>query len=130
MATKASLFVETRLLNFCFCLCFLFKSGRGDSLLWSNRPYRSAGPERHHLPLLAAYFFSLSFLLLSPLLHSFAHTHFSLHIHYPAMSIVSITQVNVLDNPTHFANPYQFEITFECIAPLTAGKQLALLFPP
>jgi hypothetical protein len=39
------------------------------------------------------------------------------------MSIVSITQVNVLDNPTHFANPYQFEITFECIAPLTAGKQ-------
>lgn len=40
------------------------------------------------------------------------------------MSIVSITQVNVLDNPTHFANPYQFEITFECIAPLAAGKHL------
>ncbi|KAG9327085.1 hypothetical protein KVV02_008715 [Mortierella alpina] len=36
------------------------------------------------------------------------------------MSIVSITRVDVLDNPTHFANPYQFEITFECIAPLAA----------
>ncbi|KAG0271834.1 Histone chaperone asf1 [Linnemannia exigua] len=44
------------------------------------------------------------------------------------MSIVSITQVNVLDNPTHFANPYQFEITFECIAPLTADLEWKIIY--
>ncbi|KAF9934395.1 Histone chaperone asf1 [Linnemannia zychae] len=44
------------------------------------------------------------------------------------MSIVSITQVNVLDNPTHFANPYQFEITFECIAPLAADLEWKIIY--
>jgi len=38
------------------------------------------------------------------------------------MSIVNITQIQVLNNPTHFSNPYQFEITFECIAPLDDCK--------
>ncbi|KAF9997841.1 Histone chaperone asf1 [Entomortierella chlamydospora] len=44
------------------------------------------------------------------------------------MSIVSITQINVLDNPTHFANPYQFEITFECIAPLAADLEWKIIY--
>ncbi|KAG0379442.1 MAG: histone chaperone [Linnemannia gamsii] len=44
------------------------------------------------------------------------------------MSIVSITQVNVLDNPTHFANPYQFEITFECIAPLATDLEWKIIY--
>ncbi|KAF9288350.1 Histone chaperone asf1 [Mortierella alpina] len=44
------------------------------------------------------------------------------------MSIVSITHVNVLDNPTHFANPYQFEITFECIAPLAADLEWKIIY--
>ena len=29
--------------------------------------------------------------------------------------------VTVLDNPTHFTNPFQFEITFECLEPLNDG---------
>ena len=32
---------------------------------------------------------------------------------------VDITNVTVLDNPTSFTNPMQFEITFECVAPLS-----------
>ena len=31
------------------------------------------------------------------------------------MALVSVTNVLVLDNPTAFANPFAFEITFECI---------------
>lgn len=34
------------------------------------------------------------------------------------MSLVNITDVAVLDNPTAFLNPFQFEITFECIEEL------------
>ncbi|KAG0351759.1 Histone chaperone asf1 [Podila minutissima] len=44
------------------------------------------------------------------------------------MSIVSITHIAVLDNPTHFANPYQFEITFECIAPLKADLEWKIIY--
>ncbi|KAF9166048.1 Histone chaperone asf1 [Actinomortierella ambigua] len=44
------------------------------------------------------------------------------------MSVVNITQVQVLDNPTHFSNPYQFEITFECIAPLTADLEWKIIY--
>ncbi|KAF9422423.1 Histone chaperone asf1 [Podila epigama] len=44
------------------------------------------------------------------------------------MSIVSITNISVLDNPTHFANPYQFEITFECIAPLKADLEWKIIY--
>ena len=29
--------------------------------------------------------------------------------------------MTVLDNPTHFTNPFQFEITFECLEPLNGG---------
>ena len=36
-------------------------------------------------------------------------------------SCVQITDVQVLDNPTSFLNPFQFEITFECIRDLQEG---------
>ena len=31
------------------------------------------------------------------------------------MAKVHVCNVVVLDNPSHFLNPFQFEITFECI---------------
>ena len=39
-----------------------------------------------------------------------------------AMSVVNILNIQVLDNPTKFFNPFQFEITFECISPLKEGN--------
>lgn len=33
------------------------------------------------------------------------------------MALVAVTNVEVLDNPAPFSNPFQFEITFECHAP-------------
>lgn len=38
------------------------------------------------------------------------------------MSVVNITNIQVLDNPTRLGNPFQFEITFECIAALQNGS--------
>ncbi len=38
------------------------------------------------------------------------------------MSLVNIINVEVLDNPTSFSNPLQFDITFECIQQLEEGK--------
>lgn len=38
------------------------------------------------------------------------------------MSVVNILNIQVLDNPTKFLNPFQFEITFECISSLKEGK--------
>lgn len=38
-----------------------------------------------------------------------------------AMSAVNITNVAVLDNPTAFLNPFQFEISYECLVPLDDG---------
>lgn len=38
------------------------------------------------------------------------------------MSVVNILNIQVLDNPTKFLNPFQFEITFECISPLKEGN--------
>lgn len=34
--------------------------------------------------------------------------------------------VAVLDNPSPFGNPFQFEITFECMEDLPEGKQYFL----
>jgi hypothetical protein len=48
------------------------------------------------------------------------------------MSAVNITNVAVLDNPTAFLNPFQFEISYECLVPLDDGKAkppLSTLFP-
>ena len=38
------------------------------------------------------------------------------------MALVNITNVVVLDNPSTFSNPLQFEITFECLQELEDGK--------
>lgn len=39
------------------------------------------------------------------------------------MSIVNVTNVVVLDNPTAFRNPLTFEVTFECLEALDAGER-------
>ncbi|GJJ73354.1 histone chaperone ASF1 [Entomortierella parvispora] len=44
------------------------------------------------------------------------------------MSIVNITQIEVLNNPTHYSSPYQFEITFECIAPIDADLEWKIIY--
>lgn len=44
------------------------------------------------------------------------------------MSVVNILNIQVLDNPTKFFNPFQFEITFECISPLKDGTWQELFF--
>lgn len=38
------------------------------------------------------------------------------------MSAVNITNVAVLDNPSAFLNPFQFEISYECLASLKDGN--------
>lgn len=37
------------------------------------------------------------------------------------MAHVNVTHVTVLDNPTSFMNPFQFEICFECFYPIPDG---------
>ena len=37
------------------------------------------------------------------------------------MSVVSLLGVNVLNNPAKFGDPYEFEITFECLESLQKG---------
>jgi hypothetical protein len=37
------------------------------------------------------------------------------------MSAVNLTNVAVLDNPTSFVNPFQFEISYECLVALEDG---------
>jgi len=46
------------------------------------------------------------------------------------MALVSVTNVEVLDNPAQFLANFRFEITFECIAPLANGKDLPGPFRP
>ena len=38
------------------------------------------------------------------------------------MSIVSLLDVNVLNNPAKFTDSYEFEITFECLEQLEKGR--------
>ncbi|RLN62731.1 hypothetical protein BBJ28_00018345 [Nothophytophthora sp. Chile5] len=38
------------------------------------------------------------------------------------MAYVTLTNITVLDNPTAFTNPFQFEVTFECAHALEAGS--------
>lgn len=38
------------------------------------------------------------------------------------MACVNIINVNVLDNPCAFTNPFQFEVTFECLTKLDDGQ--------
>ena len=38
-----------------------------------------------------------------------------------SMAKVNICNVTVLDNPSPYFNPFQFEITFECLEDLSEG---------
>jgi len=44
------------------------------------------------------------------------------------MAMVTLTNVEVLDNPTNFLNPFQFEITFECVGELKGGEFIFIRF--
>jgi histone chaperone ASF1 len=46
------------------------------------------------------------------------------------MSAANLTNVAVLDNPTSFVNPLQFEISYECLDALEDGAFAAFTFPP
>lgn len=37
------------------------------------------------------------------------------------MSVVSLLGVKILNNPAAFTDPYEFEITFECLESLKQG---------
>jgi len=43
------------------------------------------------------------------------------------MALVNINHVTVLDNPTSFTNPFQFEVTFECLQELKDGIYIILI---
>ncbi|XP_008800925.1 histone chaperone ASF1B-like [Phoenix dactylifera] len=44
------------------------------------------------------------------------------------MSAVNITNVTVLDNPAPFLNPFQFEISYECLVPLEDDLEWKLIY--
>lgn len=44
------------------------------------------------------------------------------------MAKVYITNVVVLDNPTNFLNPLQFELTFECIEELKEDLEWKMIY--
>ncbi|KAI3835643.1 hypothetical protein MKW98_018389 [Papaver atlanticum] len=44
------------------------------------------------------------------------------------MSAVNITNVTVLDNPSAFQNPFQFEISYECLIPLKDDLEWKLIY--
>lgn len=44
------------------------------------------------------------------------------------MSIVSLLGINVLNNPARFTDPYEFEITFECLEPLKHDLEWKLTY--
>jgi len=44
------------------------------------------------------------------------------------MSCINVTGIQVLDNPTKFCNPFQFEITFECVSPFEEDLEWTLTY--
>lgn len=44
------------------------------------------------------------------------------------MSAVNVTNVAVLDNPSMFLNPFQFEISYECLLPLNDDLEWKLIY--
>ena len=44
------------------------------------------------------------------------------------MACVSVTNVSVLDNPARFDNPFQFEVSFECLAPISEDIEWKLIY--
>lgn len=47
---------------------------------------------------------------------------------FRTMSIVSLLNINVLNNPASFTSPYEFEITFECLEPLKDDLEWKLTY--
>jgi len=45
-----------------------------------------------------------------------------------AMAKVHIVNVVVLDNPSPFKNPFQFEITFECVEDLQEDLEWKIIY--
>ena len=45
------------------------------------------------------------------------------------MAVVNVLNVAVLDNPSAFTAPFQFEITFDCLRELPAGSFRSLRSP-
>jgi hypothetical protein len=45
------------------------------------------------------------------------------------MSVVSLLGVEVKNNPARFDEPYEFEITFECLEQLQKGKCAECAYP-
>ena len=43
------------------------------------------------------------------------------------MACVSVTNVSVLDNPARFDNPFQFEVSFECLATISEDIEWKLI---
>lgn len=46
------------------------------------------------------------------------------------MSVVTIRNVEFINNPARFTDPYKFRVTFECIAPLKDGQSPPPPLPP
>ncbi|KAF3906184.1 hypothetical protein ABW20_dc0101015 [Dactylellina cionopaga] len=44
------------------------------------------------------------------------------------MSVVSLLNVNILDNPAPFGKPFRFEVTFECLEQLTKDLEWKLIY--
>ena len=44
------------------------------------------------------------------------------------MACVNVTNVTILDNPSTFLNPFQFEITFECLTELASDLEWKLVY--
>lgn len=62
-----------------------------------------------------------------------AASHLPLHRPKPltascTMSVVTLTNITVLDNPTKFTNPFQFDISFECISPLQEDLEFKVIY--
>eukprot|EP00899_Mesostigma_viride_P022933 jgi/Mesvir1/3824/Mv19792-RA.1 len=44
------------------------------------------------------------------------------------MNPVNITNVLVLDNPSMFTNPFQFEISYDCLSPLVEDLEFKIIY--
>uniref|UniRef100_A0A7S1C5P9 Anti-silencing function protein 1 n=1 Tax=Bicosoecida sp. CB-2014 TaxID=1486930 RepID=A0A7S1C5P9_9STRA len=44
------------------------------------------------------------------------------------MASVNVLNISVLDNPTAFTNPFQFEVTFECVAELSDDLEWKVVY--
>eukprot|EP01108_Squamamoeba_japonica_P002410 TRINITY_DN2144_c0_g1_i1.p2 TRINITY_DN2144_c0_g1~~TRINITY_DN2144_c0_g1_i1.p2 ORF type:complete len:236 (-),score=123.88 TRINITY_DN2144_c0_g1_i1:12-719(-) len=44
------------------------------------------------------------------------------------MALVAVTDVQVLDNPSTYLNPFQFEITFECVQDLSEDLEWKIVY--